>query len=768
MRKQSLVLLAVLLLLLPGIKAFAESRPERWTLHLAYHDGTLNCPTGYGVFALMNGNLMQYDAEDESVRLFSKMDGLNGRNIRFVHFSEQADVLVLVYDDGLIDLYYPSDQSVVNMPQVKNGIASGVVVNGLFVDGTQAVLALSDGIAHLDLQKQEVKGYYVLGENVTAAAIYNEQLMAVAGTKMWTCALQSNPLDLNSWITATTSPMRQFTVFGGQLYAVAPDGLYRWTDGTAQRIRQGAFLGMYANDRYAVGYAEKQILLFSAATPDAPETFTLDAPWQCVTAGSNGVLWASGSEGLQAFEVKNTALERRGTTIGGYGPRRDLCYYMNYVDNRLLVAGGRLDPYDREHYAGTIMLCDGNDWVAFQEDSISTQTGVPYRDITCIVQDPKDANHHYASAGGTGVYEFRNLKFVRHISNHNSPLVSAAGENPRYVRIDGLQYDAEGNLWMLNNQADTLIRVLKADGTWKGIYLESVDKAPTCERTLMDSKGRFWVTSRRTVSYHDGGLLCLDYNGTVDNTKDDVSRYRTTVTNQDGTSYSLGGVYCLVEDVDGAIWIGSKAGLFVIANPDEWNNEQFRITQIKVPRNDGTNLADYLLSEVSVMAIAIDGAGRKWIGTQENGLYLVSHDGTEVLAHFDVTNSPILSNNIYSIAINHVSGEVMIGTDKGLCSYSGQATAPETTLDTDQLKVYPNPVRPEHHQGVTLTGLTTDAEVKVVSAAGHVVAAGVSAGGTFVWDACGLDGSRVKAGVYYFLISTADGKKGATAKVVVI
>ena len=111
---------------------------------------------------------------------------------------------------------------------------------------------------------------------------------------------------------------------------------------------------------------------------------------------------------------------------------------------------------------------------------------------------------------------------------------------------------------------------------------------------------------------------------------------------------------------------------------------------------------------------------------------------------------------------------VMIGTDKGLCSYEGQATVPEIELVGDNLKVYPNPVRPEHRQGVTLTGLTVDADIKVVTSGGQVVAAGTSAGGSFVWDACGLDGSRVKPGVYYFLISTADGKKGATAKVVVI
>lgn len=38
------------------------------------------------------------------------------------------------------------------------------------------------------------------------------------------------------------------------------------------------------------------------------------------------------------------------------------------------------------------------------------------------------------------------------------------------------------------------------------------------------------------------------------------------------------------------------------------------------------------------------------------------------------TNSPLLSDNIYDIEINDKTGEVFIGTDKGLNSYQGEAS----------------------------------------------------------------------------------------------
>ena len=69
------------------------------------------------------------------------------------------------------------------------------------------------------------------------------------------------------------------------------------------------------------------------------------------------------------------------------------------------------------------------------------------------------------------------------------------------------------------------------------------------------------------------------------------------------------------------------------------------MNQPKVPRNDGTNYADYLLTGNTVNAIAVDGGNRKWIGTLGAGIYLVNADGSEILAHYTAADSPLLSDN---------------------------------------------------------------------------------------------------------------------------
>lgn len=248
-----------------------------------------------------------------------------------------------------------------------------------------------------------------------------------------------------------------------------------------------------------------------------------------------------------------------------------------------------------------------------------------------------------------------------------------------------------------------------------------------------------------------------------------MAKYRYSAFNQDGKTCDFSeGVFDILRDRDGSIWMGTAAGLYVVEDPSEWFGNNFNVTQIKVPRNDGTNYADYLLDGVAVSALALDGAGRKWIGTASNGLYLVSQDGTEILHHFEAATSPLLSDCIYDLAINPATGEVMIATDAGLCAYQGDATEPSASLDADRVKVYPNPVRPEYHGRIVVSGLTDGADVKVTTASGVVVAGGVSNGGTFVWDGCNTNGRRVATGVYYIMVSTADGKKGIATKVVVI
>ena len=777
MRKTILTLLAILAAMATHAAGVGE-----WTYYQAFNNATQNIPVGDKIYSLYDGNLLIYDTTTEEVELLSKNEGLGGNVISHMAYSADAKCLVLVYSDLNIDILDTDGQGITNLPQIKNADDGTLTVNDITANGTDAAIGLGIGVAHIDLTKKEIHGYYDFNTDVYSAVVYNNYLYMATAMGILRCSLDNNVADPNMWSSASTEIVRLFTPFADGIYCVATSGsntgILRLTaddSGGAATLTHVSSLvptTTFANTTTAVFANATQAAVISSSAPTAVSQ-TLSVPDDCnaLTVDDDGVYWSSdGMSGLNAYVLSGDELAATNVSIGGYGPRRDLCYYLTYVGDRLLIAGGRLDPYGILHYEGTITKLENGRWSAFQDEGISDITGVAYRDITCVAQDPADSSHHYASAGGTGLYEFRSGAFVRQYTIGNSPLTSAASNNsPLYVRVDGLNYDADGNLWMINNGVDTVLHVLMADGSWESLYIEALESAPTLEKTLFDSEGRLWIASRRTVSNHTAGLLCLDYNGTIADTSDDVTTYRTRASNEDGTSCDFsGGVYEIVEDTDGSIWFGTASGLYVIDDPASWGDSDFYVTQIKVPRNDGTNNADYLLSGVSVSAIAIDGADRKWIGTLGNGLYLVSADGTEIISHFEADSSPLMSDNVYDVAINQTTGEVMIGTDVGLCSYQSDATTPADALVKSNVKVYPNPVRPEYTGSITITGLTADADVKITTTGGQVVAGGTSTGGTFIWDGRTSSGRRVSTGVYYIMVSTSDGQNGIAAKVVVI
>ena len=224
----------------------------------------------------------------------------------------------------------------------------------------------------------------------------------------------------------------------------------------------------------------------------------------------------------------------------------------------------------------------------------------------------------------------------------------------------------------------------------------------------------------------------------------------------------------MAEDLDANIWVGLNYGLFLITEQYNMHNPEKGFYQIKVPRNDGTNYADYLLSGINITSIAVDNANRKWIGTDGNGVYLISSDNMVEEHHFTSTNSPLLSDIIQYIIIDNNTGIVYFGTEKGLCSYHSEATQTNEIMDNDNVWAFPNPVTPEFKGMITITGLSLNSDVKITTSNGVLVAEGRSTGGSFLWNGKDLRGNRVASGVYMVNAATSNGKKGTVCKVIIV
>ena len=320
---------------------------------------------------------------------------------------------------------------------------------------------------------------------------------------------------------------------------------------------------------------------------------------------------------------------------------------------------------------------------------------------------------------------------------------------------------------MTNDLVSYGIKVLKSNGEWAKLDYSGVRGKQSLGQILISNQNpnQKWVLSRR----HIPGICIFDDNGTIDKQSDDKSVFHPSFNFNSGegiTTITPAFFFCMEQEKNGTIWVGTNEGPLLFNNPSKAFDSDFACSRVKIPRNDGTISADYLLVEEQINAIAIDGANRKWLGTKSSGIYLMSENGQETIRHFTTMNSPLLSNEILSIAINPVTGEVFIGTGAGLVSY--QSDAAEDTGVFNNVHAYPNPVRENYSGIITITGLVADTKVKITDLTGNVVCETTSNGSIATWDGKNTFGQKVSTGVYLAICVTPDGLQSAITKILVI
>ena len=453
-------------------------------------------------------------------------------------------------------------------------------------------------------------------------------------------------------------------------------------------------------------------------------------------------------------------------TLDPGGPKYNFVNFLRFKHQKLYtcdgIMGGKFDPGKK----GCVQVWDGNEWEIYQDD-IASLTGHSYMDIASVDADPSDDTHVFAS-GRVGLYEFKDGKYVKEYNYDNSPLKSHAllSPNKDYIMIESVVYDKNGSLWILNSaSAGTSLFELK-DGEWishhKPEFLLSTGNRShdNMVKAMFDSRDILWFCNDRFI---EPALMCYQ-------PSTDAAVCYSTFINQDGTKIEgMYGVTDVAEDKDGNIWVGTDVGPFVIDKDNIGKSaEDMVFTQVKVPRNDGTNYADYLLAGIHVTSIMVDNDGQKWIGTNGQGVYVISRDNMKEVHHFTTENSKLLSDIVGSIAMNPKTGEVFIGTENGLCSYMSGITGTIDTMNEDDVYAYPNPVTPDYNGLITITGLTDNADVKILSSNGVLIAEGKSSGRFFTWNGRDKNNERVASGVYMVATATSSGEKGVVCKIVII
>lgn len=742
------------------------SAANKWKTYLSYHNATKSVIADGKIYTIASGGLYYYIPGEQKVHEISKSTGLSDVNITHFVFNKELSRFIIVYSNYNIDII-DTNGGIINIPQYKNSNLQDKTINNVTTVASEAYLATNFGVVVINMKTGVIANTYNIGISVTGATATEEKIYATTKQGVYEGNIKDNLLDKKNWNRLTTLEIPCLANVDGDLYTNGWGQLFAFdeSNGSVTNPVPGQFDFINLEGDLIIMGNKDAIFIQLEDKSFKTIPFKNDFTWISYDGTS---FWGTRKDaGLQQIILANDSMSLAGTPIIPVGPIRNYTYSLSYTpDKRLLVGGGSLN-YTGKNYEGTAMIYDGERWLNFQEDSIAQVIGYGYHNVTGVAEDPNDKTHHFVSAACGGILEFRNGKFIKLYDCDNSPIMSILPDDhykKYYTRTSGITYDKSGNLWVLNNQVDTLLHIIKTDGKWKSFSFSEVAGYPTFDKIYFDSRGWAWMTHRRKTSSHKPGLLCLNYNGTIDNTSDDIHRFQY---NLDGND-EINQVYDVVEDRDGIIWIATSMGPFILRNPLTFFDNNTNFERIIVPRNDGTNNGDYLLAGVPIMAIAIDGGNRKWFATSGNGVYLVSADGLTTIEHFTKENSPLLSNTVYSIAINGETGEVMFGTDEGLVSYLADATDPKEPLSKSNLIAYPNPVRPEYEGNVTVKGFSFNSDVKVTTVGGQVIYKGTSVGGTFTWNCRTSAGKRVSTGVYYIIGSDENGKKGATAKVLVV
>lgn len=744
---------------------------ERWRTHLASYNTTAVAEAENDVYAMADGTIYSYGKNDNNVKMYTKLNGLSDSDVKLIRYNMAVHTLMIVYSNGNIDLM--SRDGMYNLPYLKNaGNIQDKTPNEINFVGDRAYLSTHFGIVVIDMKKKEVSETYKLGMKVYSSCLHGEMIYASTERGLYAASTKDNLMDFNNWKQLPThgadfdsKKIVRIGIFQNKLCLCIPGaGLYYRNDGGQfiPFLKQIYIEGMTIQGDRLLAHTGENLYIYTSL--ESPAEIVSPGVVKDVSALKNtNTYWvASGTKGLIGIRRKNAnTFETFVSGLNIEGPKRNFCTFMTIQGGKLLVTGG--DRWtDRFNRPGTLMTYEGGKWTNFDETTVNKAVGYACRDYTGVAVDPDDAGHYFVSTFGEGVIEIKDNKYVQLYNHTNTPLVSAIDPSPNYVRVGGVSFDKQKNLWMTNSGVQNGIVVRTADGKWKSLFYKGVSGVPLVDKILVTSKGHKWVNVPRGTP----GLLVFDDNGTPTDNTDDKSNFFTLLRNARGEALNVSAFYCMAEDLNGEVWLGTDHGPVICSSPEAAikDPQKFFGSVIVRPNDDGSN--GVFLDSEQIKAIAVDGGNRKWLGTGSSGIFLVNPTGTETIQHFTTENSPLLSNHIQSIAIDHKTGEVFIGTDKGIISYLGDAT--QGSPDYSDVYAFPNPVRPDFDGSVTITGLIADSNVKITDLNGNLIYQAKSAGGQVTWNCRSHKGQRVATGIYVVLASTAQGAESVVTKIAVV
>jgi len=713
-----------------------------WKDYLSYNSAYYICEAKEKIYCVANGGLYYVNTSDETINRLSKITGLSDIGVKQVAYSKELDITVITYENCNIDLV--KNNQIINISDIKRKeIIGKKVINNITVNNDIAYLSCSFGLVLIDLEKKEIKDTYNIGNDsimfeINGCGIYGDSIITATSEGMFFANINSGTLaDHNNWY-----------FLSGHSNEETYDNII---------IANGEIEGDYFFEVISISYNNQNLLKTNADSSisiinnDGTIYELTHSKFENIkyawNDNDNNIWVADSINGLLKF----INFEYQESYIPN-GPVRNEIYSLEYLENKLYQCHG-----GHKNFGTNALINDGvsiklkyDEWINYDRYKLGNA-----RDILEVAINN---GAEYYSSWYHGIPKMKNGELVikYDYDNTNGILDTAYYSNNR-IRISDIKFDSEGNMWALSSEVNHPLVVKTKDDNWHSYSINQNQVALFFDDLLIDSYNQKWGIMGRGA-----GIFVYNDNNTIGNPNDD--QYKILNMNIGGGNLPSLQTYCFAEDLEGEIWVGTDKGITVFYDPGAvFSGYNFDAQQILITEGD---YGQYLLSEERVKCITIDGANRKWVGTEKSGVFLLSEDGTEEILHFTKNNSPLFSDNIVDIAINPENGEIFIGTENGLISYRSNATEGVTTQNST--KVFPNPVKETYNGPIAISGLVTDANIKITDISGNLVFETFANGGQAIWNGKNKNGERSSTGVYLVFSTDLYGEQKMVSKILFI
>jgi ligand-binding sensor domain-containing protein len=721
------------------------------------------------VYAASENAVFIYDLNSRSFTTLTTVNGLSGDEISQIHYSEDKSVLIIGYENGLLQIVDQNGR-VNDIVAIKDKQSISPVdkrINEFIESGDLIYIATDFGIAIYNLERLEFDDTYFIGDNgiqvpVASIEIFDGFLYAAtidenSGMRRAPIAdpflidfMNWNQVNIDIWTEVLTFDDRLFAVTVGRFLAELNTTLGTFA-GTGIRLPR-AILDAHATSDFLTFTSREAIYIYDRTLNQIYLIDDIGGASYNYTAGIvRGTVLYAGTEAAGMIRI-NIQDQTDFEFIVADGPSRNTAFSISSSPGELWVGYGNYDvfydPFPLERL-GISYFREEESWVNYSfNDVLNAQS------ISSITVNPNDPNEVFLNSMNDGVVQFVDEAAVTRFEQFNSSLFPTVDLNAPppgiFYRISNSTFDRNGNLWVVQSLSDFSLHKRIPSGQWTAFDLsdEISNVAQSATKMVVTQEGNiiYGTTSIGLVGFDPETSEALSFN--VDNNL--INNY----------------VASLRLDLNGQLWIGSNLGLRVLFNPNSMFTENPSDAR-SIIIEDTNGIPRELLADEAVLDIEIDGNNNKWVATASSGAFLFSPSGRETIFQFTTDNSPLPTNAVNDISIDESSGKIYFATDKGIVAFQGERSSkPEDNLES--VRAFPNPVRPGFEGNVTIDGLTDRARVKITDIEGNLVYEAVSQGGSIPWDTRSFSGSKVASGVYFLFISTNDNIETKVSKLMIV